>query len=74
MDLPIFSCVVGHHLCGSCKASKTVKVKDWFADKFILNLAKVCPICKCQFSGWAHNFENLVGELGGRNVLQPSDG
>ena len=25
---PIFSCLGGHHLCGKCKAQKTIKVRE----------------------------------------------
>ena len=35
-DQPIFSCRGGHHLCGDCKAKKTIKVRDWLISRSIL--------------------------------------
>ena len=49
-DRPIFSCGDGHHLCGSCKSHRSVRV---------------CPRCRKRFTGRAIDFENHINELWG---------
>jgi len=51
-DRPIFICIFGHHICGSCKANK-------------IKAIKVCPTCQRPFSGRAHDFEKFVSDIWG---------
>merc|ERR1712062_195858 len=44
----IFSCSNGHFLCGSCKCHDSIRV---------------CPKCKKNFVGRAHDFEDVVNTL-----------
>ena len=67
-DRPVYSCPVGHHICGDCKVN--IQVRPLFLSSsvlFYLNLVKVCPTCERPVSGDArdHDFEKLVNDLWG---------